>query len=137
MTDRNPSAFENGLAIANKRLLKPRDHLARFVFGMTAFDIVVGKSDVERILARHEVDRNKISAGTGVRVIVAAIAVVPGSVPGAAIVGHRVIAARALADPEDRRDDAEPSRDTVLVHHSGRRPGPSTKVQSRSEDRHP
>src|SRR5260370_190023 len=115
--DRNPSAFENGLAIGNKRLLEPGDHLARFVFGMTAFDVVVGKSDVERILARHEANWNKIPAGSGVGGIVAAIAVIPGPVPGAAIIGHRVIAARAFADPEDRRDNASlpriPSRSSA------------------------
>src|SRR5271165_1922994 len=110
MMDRNPSAFENGLSIANKRLLKPGNRLARFVFGMTAFDIVVWESDVKRILARNKVDRNKISARTRLRVIVASIAVIPVLIPGPAIVGHRVIAPRALADPEDRRDNAEPPR---------------------------
>jgi hypothetical protein len=74
---------------------------------MTAFDIIVRESDVKRILAGNEVDRNKISAPSRVRVIVASIAVIPVFVPGAAFVGHRVIAPRALADPEDRRDNAE------------------------------
>src|SRR5271157_4893381 len=110
MMDRNPSAFENGLSIANERLLKPGNHLACFVFAMTVFDIVIRESDVERILARNEVDRDKISARTRVRVIVPSIAVIPVFVPGATIVGHRVIAARTLADPEDRRDNAEPPR---------------------------
>ena len=75
---------------------------------MTAFDIVVRESKVKRILARNEVDRNKISARTRVRIIVASVAVVPVFVPGAANIGHGVIAPRALADPEDRRDNAAP-----------------------------
>ena len=77
MMDRNPSAFENGLSIANERLLKPGNHLACFVFAVTVFDIVIRESDVERILARNEVDRDKISARTRVRVIVPSIAVIP------------------------------------------------------------
>src|SRR5262249_38700194 len=60
--NRNPPAFENSLAVADKRLFEPGYHLAGFVFGMTAFDIVVRESDVKRILARHEVEGNKVSA---------------------------------------------------------------------------
>src|ERR1700730_5500363 len=106
--DRNPSVFENGLSIANKRLLEPGNHLACFVFGMTAYDIVVRESKAQRILARNEVDRNRISARTRVRIIVASVAVVPVFVPGAASIGHGVIAPRALADPEDRSDNVAP-----------------------------
>src|SRR5260370_37337633 len=74
--DRNPSVLENSLSIASKRLLEPGNHLGCFVFGMTALDIVVRESKVKRILARNEVDRNKISPRTRVRIIVASVAVV-------------------------------------------------------------
>jgi hypothetical protein len=73
---------------------------------MTAFDIVVRESKIKRILARHELDRNKISARTNVRIIVASVVVRPVSVPGAAKIRHRVMASWALADPENRRDNA-------------------------------
>src|SRR5258705_13049150 len=88
VVDRNRSVFKNGLSIANKRLLEPGNHLACIVFGMTAFDIVVRESKVKRILASNEVDRNKISARTRVRIVVASVAVVPVFVPGAANIGH-------------------------------------------------
>src|SRR5260370_41834706 len=97
--DRNPSVLENGLSIASNRLLEPGNHLGCFVFGMTALDIVVRESKVKRILARTEVDRNRISPRTGVRIIVSSIAVVPVFVPEAAIIGHGVIAPTPLADP--------------------------------------
>ena len=96
--DRNPSVLENSLSIAGKRLLEPGDHLGCFVFGMTALDIVVRESKIKRILARNELDRNKISPRTRVRIIVASVVVVPVSVPGAASIGYGVIALRALAD---------------------------------------
>jgi hypothetical protein len=72
---------------------------------MTAFDIVIGKSKVKRILARHELGRNEVSAGTSIRIIVASIIVGPVPVPGAAKIGHGVVAPWALADPEDRCDN--------------------------------
>jgi len=75
---------------------------------MTVFDIVVRESDVKRILARNEVDRDKIPARTRVRVIVTPVVVIPVFVPGAASIGNGVIAPRALTDPEDRRNNAEP-----------------------------
>src|SRR5260370_3127474 len=102
--DRNPSVLENSLSIASKRLLEPGNHLACFVFGMTALDIVVRESKVKRILARNEVDRNKISALTRVRMVVASLPVVPVFLPGAANIGHSTIAPTSLAHPEPRRD---------------------------------
>jgi hypothetical protein len=106
MLNRNPSVFENSFSIANKRLVEPGDHSAGFAFGMTAFDIVVRESKIKRILARHELDRNKISAHANVRIIVASVVVRPVSVPGAAKIRHRVMAPWTLADPENRRDNA-------------------------------
>src|ERR1700741_5049946 len=102
----NPPAFENSLAVADKRLFEPGYHLAGFVFGMTAFDIVVWESHVKRILARHEVDGNKVSARARVGVIIPSITVIPVLIPGTTIVGHWVIAARPLADPENCSYDA-------------------------------
>src|SRR4029077_15881971 len=105
MTDSEPSAFKNGLAVTDEGLLKPRNHLAGFRFRATPFDIVVRQSDVKRILARNEVDRNKISSGGGFRGIIASIAIVPVSVPGTAIIRDRVVAAWAFAYPKDCRND--------------------------------
>jgi hypothetical protein len=103
---RNPSVFENRFSIANKRLVEPGDHPAGFAFGMTTFDIVVRESEVKRILARDELDRNKISARSGVRIIVAPVVVGPVSVPGAAKIRHGIMAPWALSDPENCRDNA-------------------------------
>jgi hypothetical protein len=108
VADRNPSVFENGLSIANKRLIKPGNYFACLVFGMTVFDIVVRESHVKRILARNEVDRDKIPPRTRVRAIVAPVVVIPVPVPGAAGIGNWVVAPGALADPEDGGNNADP-----------------------------
>ena len=101
VTNGKPTTFQDGLTIPDIRLLKPRDDLAGFRFGSTAFDVVVGKRDIKRILPGNEVDRNKISSGSGIRAIIASIAIVPIPIPGTTIVRDRVIAARAFTDPED------------------------------------
>ena len=47
VTNRNPPDFENSLTVANKCLFEPGYHLAGFVFGMSAFDIVARESHIK------------------------------------------------------------------------------------------
>jgi hypothetical protein len=102
-----PSTLEYGLAITDKRLLEPGDYLASFGFCSPSFDIVVRESHIKRILPRDKIDRNEISSGTDLGSIIASVAIVPIPVPGAAIVGDRVIAAGALTNPKNGGDNPE------------------------------
>src|SRR5215469_11064993 len=62
MTDRDPAALENSLAIADKRRFKPGYNMRSFWFGMAAFDVIIRQCNVKRILPRNKIDRNVISA---------------------------------------------------------------------------
>ena len=103
----DPSPLKNALTVTNISVSEPRNHLARLAFGTATFHVVIRESDIKRILARHEIDRDIISARDGVRVVIAAVAVVPIAVPGASIIGDGIVAAGPFTDPEDCRDNPE------------------------------
>src|SRR5690242_8803175 len=71
--NRNPTMATDRLPRAGVGLLEPRDHQRRFRLKLAVSDVVIGQREVERILPRHESDRNVIASGTRVRVVGAAV----------------------------------------------------------------
>src|SRR6516162_8426113 len=122
VSNSDPPTLENSLAVASESLLEPGNHLIGFRFGVTAFDIVVRQSGVKWILARHKIQRDKISAIGRFGVVITSIAEIPIPVPGTPVIRNRVIAARALANPEDRSYDAEFPRITAGTATQSRSP---------------
>jgi len=98
--DRDPAALADGDAISAVAFPEPGNHLGGFRPMDTALgDVIVGQCDVKRIEVRREIHRQQAVAALGV--VVTAEIFLPVLIPGALVVGSRVVLGRQFAHPED------------------------------------
>ena len=105
MPNGNPFAFADRLAISNEGASEPRNYLRDFRFGVMVRDVIVRQSDIKWILPGKKIGWNKIRSSPRGRVVVPTIAREPTSIPGALIVGNRIVSACLFTYPEDRGCD--------------------------------
>jgi len=105
MPNGNPFASADRLAISNEGASKPRNYLRDFRFGVTVRDVIVRQSDIKWILPGKKIGWNKIRPSPRGRVVVPTIARKPTSIPGAFVVGNRIVSGCPFTYPEDRGRD--------------------------------
>jgi len=104
--DLNPPSLADCLARAGTVVLKPGNGAGglRFV-GLVVDAVVVGQSDVEWIESGSEGFWD-IAASVGrVRIVVAAVVLLPVLIPGGFVIGGGIFFGRFFANPEDRCGD--------------------------------
>jgi hypothetical protein len=101
----DPAILANGLTRLRMDLLEPRDDNRRLRFELPLLNIVVWQRTVERILTRHERDRDVIMPGCRLRGVHSAKVLQPILVPNALVLWRRFSRNLFLTDPKKRCDD--------------------------------
>ena len=113
LANSDPAITAYGLSLARVRLLEPRDHERRFRLELPMRHIVIRECEVEWILPRDKGYWDVIPACARLRVVRPTVIRRPIIIPATFVVRHRIISARFLTHPEDRRYDVHFPRVTL------------------------
>ena len=117
--DSDPSALADGMVGGAGILMEPGDDPLGLGLAALGGHIVVGKGDVEGILARDEITRDERAEAVGAFVSVgAAVVLHPFGIPATLAIGHGIVFGGFLADPKGGGDDG--SAPWILRDATGR-----------------
>ena len=104
--DLDPPSLADCLARAGTVVFKPGNGAGGFRFvGLVVDTVVVGQGDVEWIEPGSEAFWDIAASGGRVRIVVAAVVLLPVLIPGGFVIGGGIVLGRLLANPEDRGGD--------------------------------
>ena len=104
--DLDPSSLTDCLARSGTVAFKPRNDAGGFWFvGLVVDAVVVGQGHIEWIKSRSEVFWDIAASEGPVRIVVAAVVLLPVLIPRGFVIGGGIVSGRLLANPEDRGGD--------------------------------
>ena len=104
--DLDPPSLTDCVARAGTVAFKPWNDAGGFRFvGLVVDAVVVGQGDVEWIESGSEVFWDIAASEGRVRIVVAAVVLLPVLIPGGFVIGGGIVLGRFFANPEDRGGD--------------------------------